>query len=121
MGTASALIQRKVVAAPHLTAHMRLMRTLILASLLVVAGVTSASAQCRSLPDNADTGYTANQTALAVCRQKELDDAVRQQQFQQQIDGQLRQLELQMRLNEQFNRAHQNLPTIPIAPIVPSF
>jgi len=96
------------------------MRTLIVAVLLVVAGVTSASAQCRSLPDGPDTGYTANQTALAVCRQQELDAAVRQQQFQQQVDAQLRQLELQMRLNEQFNRAQQNLPTIPIAPIAPN-
>lgn len=121
MGTVAALIQRKVVAAPHLTAHIWVMRTLILASLLVVATAGAASAQCRSLPDDGDTGYTANQTALAVCRQKELDAAVRQQQFEQQINGQLRQLELQIRLNEQFNRAQQNLPTIPIAPIVPSF
>ncbi len=97
------------------------MRTLILASLLVAATAGAASAQCRSAPDDADTGYTANQTALAVCRQKELSDTVREQQFQQQIDGQLRQLELQMRLNEQLNRAQQNLPSMPVAPIVPSF
>ena len=97
------------------------MRTLTLASLLVIATATAASAQCTSLPDDADTGYTANQTALALCRQKELGDAVRQQQFEQQIDSQFRQLELQMRLNEQLSRAQQNLPTIPIAPIVPSF
>ncbi len=116
MGTVTALIQLKVVAAPHLTAHIGFMRPFVLASLLVLAGIASASAQCRSLPDDADSGYTANQTALAVCRQKELDAAVRQQQFQQQIDGQLRQLELQIRLNEQLNRAQQNLPTIPIVP-----
>jgi hypothetical protein len=114
------LIQRKVVAAPHLAAHIRFMRTLILASLLAIAS-TAASAQCRSLPDNADTGYTANQTALALCRQQALADTVREQQFQQQIAGQLRQLELQMRLDQQLNRAQQSLPTIPVAPIVPSF
>ena len=97
------------------------MRTLTIASLLVVASATAAAAQCPSLPDDADTGYTANQTALAICRQKDLDATVRQQQFQQQIDGRLRQLELQIRLNEQLNRAQQNLPTIPVVPIVPSF
>ena len=121
MGTMTALIQRKVVAAPQSAAHIGLMRTFTLALLFVLAGAGAASAQCRSLPDDGETGYTANQTALAVCRQKDLDAAVRQQQYQQQIDSQLRQLELQIRLNEQFNRAQQNLPSIPVVPIVPSF
>ena len=121
MGTLPALIQRKAVAAPYLAAHMWPMRTLILASLLVITAASAASAQCRSLPDDAGTGYTANQTELAVCRQQALDNAVRQLQVQQQIDGQLRQLELQMRLNEQLNRAQQNLPPVPNAPIVPRF
>lgn len=97
------------------------MRAAFLAFLLVFGAATSAFAQCVSLPGDAESGYTANQTALAVCRQKELGDTIRQQQMQQQIDGQLLQLELQMRLNEQFSRAQQTLPAIPIVPIVPSF
>ncbi|HEY9012829.1 MAG TPA: hypothetical protein VIN06_17630 [Devosia sp.] len=88
---------------------------------MVVAGVGGATAQCRSLPDDATTGYTGNGTALAVCRQKELGETVRDRQFEQQINGQLRQLELQMRLNEQLNRAQQNLfTTVPAFP-VPTF
>jgi hypothetical protein len=120
MGTALTLIQRKVVAAPQLTAHMRIMRTLALASLLVLASAAAASAQCVSLPDDASTGYTANQTALAVCRQMELGDTVRDRQFQQQIDAKMRQLE-QMRLNDQLDRAQAALPVIPAAPVIPSF
>ena len=116
MGTPSSLIQRKVVAAPHLAAHIRLMRTLVFALLISIAGSGAAFAACPSLPDDADTGYTANQTALTVCRQRELGDAVRDQQFQQQINAQFRQLEMQMRLNEQLNRAQQTLPIVPITP-----
>lgn len=121
MGTVSARVQREAVAAPQLAAHIWVMRTLAIALLVSLLAVTGASAQCRSLPDDAGTGYTANQTALALCRQKELDDAVRNQQFEQQINGQLRQLELQMRINEQLNRAQQTLPAIPVVPIVPAF
>lgn len=120
MGTLSSPIQHQVVAVPHLAPHIGVMRILTLASLLIVASATGASAQCTSLPDDAETGYTANQTALALCRQKELGDTVRAQQFQQEINGQLRQLELQMRLNEQLNRALQALPA-PIVPITPAF
>jgi hypothetical protein len=92
------------------------MRTLALALLISIAGSGAAFAACPSLPDDADTGYTANQTALTVCRQRELGDAVRDQQVQQQINGQVRQLEMQMRLNEQLSRAQQTLPIIPITP-----
>jgi len=116
MGTARSLIQRKVVAAPHLAAHMTPMRTLAFALLISIVGATGALAACPSLPDDVDTGYTANQTALSLCRQEELGDAVRDQQFQQQINGQLRQLEMQMRLNQQLNRAQQTLPILPITP-----
>lgn len=110
MGTSSTSIQ-PAVAVPQLAAHMAFMKTIALAALLLVAGIGSAAAQCRSLPDDAGTGYTANGTALAVCRQKELGDSVRERQYEQQINGQLRQLEQQMRLNEQLNRAQQNLLT----------
>jgi hypothetical protein len=92
------------------------MRTLVFALLISIAGSGAALAACPSLPDDADTGYTANQTALTVCRQHELADAVRDQQFQQQINGQFRQLEMQVRLNEQLNRAQQTLPIVPITP-----
>ena len=116
MGTPPSLIQRKVVAAPHLAAHIRLMRTLAFALLFSIAASGAALAACPSLPDDEDTGYTANQTALTVCRQRELGDAVRDQQLQQQINAQLRQLEMQMRLNEQLNRAQRTLPIVPITP-----
>lgn len=89
------------------------MRTIVIAVLMLVATSAGAVAQCRSLPDDADTGYTANQTALAVCRQKELGEDVRELEFQQQVNGQLRQLEMQMRLNEQLNRAQQNMLATP--------
>ncbi|RYE87007.1 MAG: hypothetical protein EOP19_05395 [Hyphomicrobiales bacterium] len=94
------------------------MRNIALALLIVMAGATGAAAACPSLPDDAETGYTANQTALALCRQDELAATVRNQQFQSEINGQLRQLELQIRVNEQLNRAQQMLPP---PPIVPSF
>jgi hypothetical protein len=116
MGTPPSLIQRNVVAAPHLAAHIWPMRMLAFALLISIAGYGAALAACPSLPDEADTGYTANQTALTVCRQRELADAVRDQQFQQQINAQFRQLEMQMRLNEQLNRARQTLPIVPITP-----
>ena len=92
------------------------MRTLVFALLISIAGSGAALAACPSLPDDADTGYTTNQTALTLCRQQELGDAVRDQQFEQQVDGQLRQLEMQMRLSQQLNRAQQTLPILPITP-----
>ena len=93
------------------------MKTITLAALMLLATVGGAAAQCRSVPDDAATGYTGNGAALAVCRQKELGDTVRDMQFEQQINGQLRQLEMQMRLNEQLNRARQNLlTTVPTFP-----
>lgn len=89
------------------------MRTLCLAIVMLAAAATPALAYCPSVPDDASTGYTANQAALALCRQQELSDAVRRQQQQSNLDGQLRQLELQMRINEQFSRAQQALPQLP--------
>jgi hypothetical protein len=97
------------------------MKTITLAALILLATFGNAMAQCRSVPDDAATGYTGNGTALSVCRQNELGDTVRDRQFEQQVAGQLRQLELQMRLNEQLNRAQQNLiTTVPTFP-APAF
>lgn len=77
---------------------------------MLLAGGTSASlAYCPSLPDDAGSGYTANQTALALCRQQELSDQLRRDQQQLELQGQLNQLQLQIRLNEQFARARQSI------------
>lgn len=99
----------QVVAVLRSAPHIEGMKTITLAALILLATAGGAMAQCRSLPDDAETGYTGNSTALAVCRQRELGDTVRDMQFEQQINGQLRQLEMQMRLNEQLSRAQQNL------------
>ena len=86
------------------------MRTLALALTLLAAGTSVSIAQCPSVPDDATTGYTANQTALALCRQQEMSDQLRLQQQQAELRGQLTHLELQIRLNEQLSRARQSIP-----------
>jgi hypothetical protein len=87
------------------------MRTLALALTLLAAGTSVSLAQCPSVPDDATTGYTANQTALALCRQGEMSDQLRRDQQRMELQGQLNHLELQIRLNDQFSRAQQTIPT----------
>lgn len=109
MGTAADLIQNKVVAVPQSAPHIDAMRTLVLASLLLVGGSTAALAYCPSVPDDTQSGYTANQTALAVCRQQEMADRLRLEQKHMELQGQINHLELQLRLNAQLSRAQQAL------------
>lgn len=89
------------------------MRPLVLSLAFLLGGSSAALAFCPSLPDGAQTGYTANQTALAVCRQKEMADQLRLGQQQVEIQAQINHLELQIRLNEQLSRARQSLPPPP--------
>lgn len=86
------------------------MRAHLLALALLVAGSTGAFAACPSLPDDASTSYLENQQALALCRQQELADRIAIQQQQVEIQGQINWLDTQIRLNQQFSRAHDSLP-----------
>lgn len=87
------------------------MRTVVLALMLLAGGTSASLAYCPSVPDNAGTGYTANQTALALCRQREMSDQLRRDQQQLELQGQLNHLRMQIRLNEQFSRARQTIAT----------
>jgi TolA-binding protein len=104
------LIQRKVVAPPQSAAHIEVMRQFLFAIAVLAGGTSAALAYCPSVPDNAESGYSANQTALALCRQREIADGVRLQQQQAELQGEINQLQLQIRLNDQFARAQQALP-----------
>jgi hypothetical protein len=84
------------------------MKSMLLALTILLGTASAAFAQCESRPDDVSTGYTANQTALALCRQREMSERVQQQQ-QVELQGQLNQLEMQIRLNDQFARARQSL------------
>lgn len=86
------------------------MRAPLLALLLVLAGSTGASAYCPSLPDDGSTSYTQNQTALALCRTREIADRVALEQQRVEIQGEINYLNQQVRLNEQFARARAALP-----------
>lgn len=88
------------------------MRPLVLSLALLLGGSSAALALCPSLPDNAESGYTANQTALAVCRQNEIAEQLRLQMQQAELQSQLNQLRLQIRLNSQLSRAQQVLPQL---------
>jgi hypothetical protein len=85
------------------------MKSMLLALTILLGTASAAFAQCESRPDDVSTGYTANQTALALCRQREMSERVQQQQQQVELQGQLNQLEMQIRLNDQFARARQSL------------
>lgn len=89
---------------------MGAMRTLVLALMVLAGGSSAALAYCPSVPDDATSGYSANQTALALCRQQEMSEEVRLQQLQVEVQGQLNHLDMQIRLNEQFARARQAMP-----------
>jgi hypothetical protein len=86
------------------------MRSFVLAFAILAGGTSATLAYCPSVPDTAQSGYTANQAALALCRQQEIADGVRLQQQQAELQGQLNQLQLQVRINDQFARARQSLP-----------
>ena len=86
------------------------MKRVLLALTIVLASAPAAFAHCESRPDDASTGYTANQTALALCRHREVAERVQLQQQQVEIQGELNHLQMQIRLNDQFARAKQSLP-----------
>lgn len=86
------------------------MRAMLLTMALLVSGTSGAAASCASIPDDASTGYVANQQALALCRQQEISDRIALEQQRVEIQGQINHLDMQIRLNQQFSRARQSLP-----------
>ncbi len=86
------------------------MRLLLLSAVLAFAA-GPALAYCPSIPDDASTGYVANQTQLTLCRANELSDrtALKAQelQFQADLQAQSKMLELQFKMQQTFAAASQ--------------
>lgn len=88
------------------------MRT-ALATLILLAAITGASARCPSLPDDADTHFIENSESLMVCMQRELAQQTDALAAQAAIKAQLDALEAQVRQQNQRLLAIQ-----PVQPIV---
>ena len=86
------------------------MRPVLLSAVLALAA-TPVLAYCPSIPDDAGTGYVANQTQLTLCRANELSDrtALKAQelQFQADLQAQFKMLELQFKMQQTFAAASQ--------------
>lgn len=89
---------------------MLVMRSTILALVLITLAMPAASAACRSVPDGKDTAYIENQAALALCQQQELAASVRLQQQASSFDFEIQHLQTQIDLNQQAYRARQAMP-----------
>lgn len=92
------------------------MRPLLLATLLTAAPLP-ALAWCPSVPDDASTGYVANQAQLTLCRANELHDrtALKAQelQFQADLQAQSKMLELQFKLQQTYAAAQPPVFVMP--------
>lgn len=121
MGTTRPAIQRAVtvfcrpssVVAAAIPPHLTPMR-ILLASLVLLAGTGAAAAQpCVSRPDSAATNYTANQSALALCRLDAIADATRQRQDQLLLEQQQRLRLNQLELTQRLDALRPDLPVLP--------
>lgn len=87
---------------------------LLLASLALVAATGAAAAQpCVSRPDSAATNYTANQSALMLCRLDAISDAARQRQNQLLLEQQQRLRLNQLELGQRLDALRPALPVLP--------
>ena len=77
--------------------------TLTLAMLLLGAG--SAQALCVSQPDGAATHYVENNTAQALCLQRELAQQTASQATQARIDATLDNLQLDLQRQQQLQHS----------------
>lgn len=121
MGTTRPAIQRAVtvfcrlppVVPPPAPPHFRAMRTFF-ASLVLLAATGAAAAQpCVSRPDSAATNYTANQSALMLCRLDAITDATRQRQSQLLLEQQQRLRLNQLELGQRLDALRPDLPVLP--------
>ncbi len=87
-----------------------IMRAAILLFVLVAA--TPASAYCPSFPDDGSTGYVRNNTARALCLQRELAIETDFAAEQARIDAELRNLQIELR-QQQLVFMQPQLPVWP--------
>jgi hypothetical protein len=84
------------------------------AALFVLAGTSGAAAYCASYPDNLSTGYTANNTARALCLQHELGRLTEGDAQRAQIEVELGNLRIQLEQQQQMLLHRQSLPAWPV-------
>ena len=78
----------------------------------VLLGVTGTQALCVSRPDGAATHYVENNTAQALCLQRELAQHTAGQAVQAQIDATLENLQIDLKRQQQLQQALSfNTPT----------
>lgn len=95
-------------------AHVARMLTPIRAALvlLMVAVATPAAAYCPSYPDDGTTGYVNNNTAKALCLQRELAITTELAAQQARIDAELQNIERELR-QQQLDFQQPYLPQWP--------
>ena len=89
-----------------------MMRLLASASILVLMTV-AAQAFCMSRPDDASTGYVANNTALALCHQGELAQRTGEAAQKARIDAELGNLQMQIERQRLMTLQQPTLPAWP--------
>lgn len=85
------------------------MRVLALSVALMLLAASAASAACPNLPDSAATGYSANNTARAVCLQQELARDTELAARQARIDAELAGIQAAIEHQRQLMLAQQAL------------
>lgn len=80
---------------------LRLIATLC----FVLLGVTGAQALCASRPDGAATHYVENNTAQALCLQRELAQQTANQALQTQIETTLENLQIDLQRQQQMQQS----------------
>lgn len=97
------------------------MRSVLLSMIVVLASPTAAWAYCVQVPDDASTGYVANQTQLTLCRASEAGALASRQardlELRASISAQILLMQQQLRMQQ----ALQPPPAIVLLPMHPAF
>ena len=89
-----------------------MLRYALIAIVLVVAA--PAQAACVSWPDSAATGYVANSTALALCRESELALRTQAMANEARIAAELGAIEAELARQRVMIMQQQTLPSPPV-------
>lgn len=81
------------------------------AIVMLLLSAVGAQAQCVSRPDNADSHYVENQTALSLCLQRELGRTTDAAAMRAQIDAMLGNMQIQIERQRQQQLQRLSSPT----------
>jgi Skp family chaperone for outer membrane proteins len=82
---------------------------ILFAAMAVIALTSGAEAYCFPVPDNADTGYVANDLNRTLCIQRELSQSTEARNVQTQIDATLSKMQRDLQQQKFMLQQQQSL------------